>query len=224
MPALRRSTRAAAPPPAKPAAGSKRRRAASPQREHNGDADAPAVSPPTPGGGDASPPAEGDAFDAPTRAAVNALLASLPDASALASPNPTVAAAARGALTALYRTLLATAPGGPPRGALGALHAGPGFDVEQVRERRERVLEGTSSGEGRRRMRGAVGGQTQSDPHARALASAAGSSKRKKKKNDPPHHTHPPHTRSGSSWTPPWPPCLGARAAPWWERLTWRRC
>ena len=98
-----------------------------------------------------------DAFDPETRAAVNALLEAVPDASVLASPNPRAAEAARRALAALYKyslrssthanaTAAATAatasdapaapstPGAPslPPGVLPELYAGPGFDVEQV--------------------------------------------------------------------------------------------
>lgn len=50
-----------------------------------------------------------DAFDPETRAAVDQLLEAVPDASALSSPNPRVAEAARKALAALYKYSLRTA-------------------------------------------------------------------------------------------------------------------
>lgn len=101
-----------------------------------------------------------DSFDPETRAAVDALLEAVPDASALSSPNPRAAEAARRALAALYKYSLrslsgthangtssaattaagdasAAAPSAPgsslPPGVLPELYAGPGFDVEQVR-------------------------------------------------------------------------------------------
>ena len=102
-----------------------------------------------------------DSFDPETRAAVDALLEAVPDASVLASPNPRAAEAARRALAALYKYSLrslthangtaaaatagdasaAAAPSTPaaaapssslPPGVLPELYAGPGFDVEQV--------------------------------------------------------------------------------------------
>ena len=105
----------------------------------------------------AAPPSL-DAFDPETRAAVDALLEAVPDASVLASPNPRAAETARRALAALYKYSLrssssthanaanaatatagdaasaAAAPSTPslPPGVLPELYAGPGFDVEQV--------------------------------------------------------------------------------------------